>query len=312
MPTFPDVTFPDLTITDAPLSDILPAVRRLLIDGGEAVLDVPDPDLGLGLYAGERSPAGRYRSWQTWADLAELLGAHLLTPERLPGGRVRVRLRAHTPRPDPDAQGYGAGEWARVDKLEDPVFVFTLVEALRRVGPPPGGRVLALGVGGGHELDVLALAFPGRDFAVLGADIEPQALDRARARHPAGDFRVLDVNTLPRPDLGRFDLVLSLSLLQSPGVRTDALLAALVRHHLTPGGGLVLGFPNARYRDGTLSYGARVRNFVRPDLSLLMADVTDARRRLQKYGFKVFVTGKYEVLVTAILAGSKTPEGLEL
>ena len=301
-----------LSFTDEPLSDILPAVRRRLDAEGEAVLDVPDPDLGLGLYAGERTAAGRHRSWQTWADLAELLGAHLLTPERVPGGRVRVRLRAHARGADPDAQGYGAGEWARVDKLEDPVLLLTLVEALRRAGPPPGGRVLALGVNGGRELDALALAFPGRTFAVLGVDLEPLALERARERHPAGDFRVLDVSTLPLPELGRFDLVLSLSLLQSPGVRTDALLAAVVRHHLTPVGGLVLGFPNARYRDGTLSYGARVRNFARPDLSLLMSDVTDARRRLQKYGFKVFVTGKYEVLVTAIPAGSRTPLELEL
>jgi len=291
---------------------LLPAVRRALAEAGEVTFSVPDPDLGVGLYAGELTAAGIHRPWQTWTDLAELLGAHLLTPERVPGGRVRVRLRAHAHRADHDAQGYGAGEWARVDKLEDPVFLFTLVEALRRVSPPAGGRVLALGVNGGRELDALALAFPGRDFAVLGVDLEPQALERARERHPAGDFRLLDVTTLPLPELGHFDLVLALSLLQSPGVKTDALLAAVVRHHLTPGGGLVLGFPNARYRDGALSYGARVRNFARPDLSLLMSDVTDARRRLQKYGFKVFVTGKYEVLVTAIPAGSKTPEGLEL
>lgn len=302
----------ELHFTTEPLSTLLPAVRRALAEAGEVTFSVPDPDLGVGLYAGELTAAGIHRPWQTWTDLAELLGAHLLTPERVPGGRVRVRLRAHAHRADPDAQGYGAGEWARVNKLEDPVFLFTLVEALRRVGPPTGGRVLALGVNGGRELDALALAFPEREFAVLGVDLEPQALERARERHPAGDFRVLDVNTLPLPELGHFDLVLALSLLQSPGVKTDALLAAVVRHHLTPGGGLVLGFPNARYRDGALSYGARVRNFARPDLSLLMSDVTDARRRLQKYGFKVFVTGKYEVLVTAIPAGSKTPEGLEL
>lgn len=60
------------------------------------------------------------------------------------------------------------------------------------------------------------------------------------------------------------------------------------------------------------SYGARLRNFARPDLSLLAADVTQARRGLQKQGFKVFVTGKYEVLVTAIPSGVTTPTDLEL
>lgn len=294
------------------MSVVLTAVRRMLDEVGEVAFEVPDPDLGVGLYAGEVGAAGLHRPWPTWADLAETLGAHLLTPERAGEGRVRVRLRRQAATPDPDAQGYGGLEWARVDKLEDPVFLFTLVEALRRVSPPAGGRVLSLGVSGGRELDALALAFPGRTFEVWGADLEAAALERARARHPAGHFRVLDVNTLPSADLGHFDLVVCLSLLQSPGVQTDRVLAALYRHHLTPGGGLVLGFPNARYRDGTLSYGARLRNYARPDLSLLMADVTDARRRLQKYGFKVFVTGKYEVLVTAIPAGARKPGELEL
>lgn len=303
----------DLTFTHEPLAVILPAVRAALAERGEVALTVPDPDLGVGLYAGEAVPQGLHRPWQAWADLADLLGAHLLTPERAGEGRVRVRLRAYANTPAPDAGGYGAGgEWGRVDKLEDPVFLFTLVEALRRVNPPDGGRVLALGVNAGRELDTLPLAFPDRSLDVLGVDLDDSALALARARHPAATFRALDVNTLPDPSLGRFDFVLALSVLHSPGVEQDAVLRALRREHLTSTGGLIVGFPNARYLDGFLSYGARTRNFARPDLSLLLADVAAARRQLQKHGFKVFVTGKSEVLVTAIPAGVPTPCGLEL
>ncbi|EYB69561.1 type 12 methyltransferase [Deinococcus phoenicis] len=302
-----------LHFTHEPLSVILAAVRAALTEVGEVAFTVPDPDLGLGLYAGESTPQGLHRPWQAWADLADLLGAHLLTPERAGEGRVTVRLRSYAPAPAPDAGGYGAGgDWARVDKLEDPVFLVTLVEALRRVNPPAGGRVLALGVNTGRELGALPLAFPHRTFGVVGLDLDETALAAARARHAEATFLALDVNTLPAPDLGRFDLVLALSLLQSPGVRQDLLLRALRREHLTPAGGLILGFPNARYLGGHLSYGARMRNFARPDLSLLMADVSAARRGLQKHGFKVFVTGKYEVLVTAIPASLTTPGGLEL
>lgn len=292
---------------------ILPAVRSVLTATGEVAFTVPDPDNGMGRYAGERTPLGLHRPWQTWADLADLLGAHLLTPESVRAGRVRVRLRAYADVPAPDAAGYGTGShWGRVNKLEDPVFLFTLVEALRRVNPPQGGCVLALGVNAGRELDALTLAFPSRAFDVVGVDLDETALAEARTHYPRATFRLLDVNTFPVLDLGRFDLVLALSLLQSPGIRQDALLRALRREHLTPGGGLILGFPNARYLDGFLSYGARMRNYARPDLSLLVADVTAARRSLQKHGFKVFVTGKYEVLVTAIPATGPTPGGLEL
>lgn len=296
-----------------PLSVILPAVRNALATAGEVAFTVPDPDTGAGLYGGERSVWGIHRPWQTWADLADLLGAHLLTPERLGEGRVAVKLRAYGDGITPDAAGYGTGsDWSRVDKLEDPVLLFTLVEALRRVNPPAGGRVLALGVNAGRELDALDLAFPDRSFEVVGVDLDATALAAADTRHPQATFQVLDVNSLPVPDLGRFDLVLALSLLHSPGVRQDSLLRALRREHLTATGGLILGFPNARYRDGFLSYGARMRNYSRPDLSLLAADVTAARRDLHRHSFKVFVTGKYEVLVTAIPISRPTPVDLEL
>ncbi|PTA68874.1 class I SAM-dependent methyltransferase [Deinococcus arcticus] len=294
------------------MSVVFPAVRQCLRGRGEVQFTVPDPHLGPGLYAGEATPHGRHRPWAVWADLADLLGAHLLTPQPAGPGRVHVTLRAWAPTPDPDAGGYGPDSpWGRVDKLEDPVFLATFVEALRRVDPPPGGRVLALGVNAGRELDALELAFPGRALTVVGVDLNREALAAAQARHPGAQFHALDVGALP-PSLGRFDLVLALSLLQSPGVVQDVLLSRLRRNHLTPGGGLILGFPNARYRDGTLSYGARMRNYARPDLSLLAADVTNARRGLQKHGYKVFVTGKYEVLLSAIPASKRTPVDLEL
>ncbi len=307
-----------LSFTLEPLSAILPAVRAALAAGGEVTLEVPDPDQGLGLYAGELGAAGRHRPWTVWTDLADALGAHLRTPERAGLGRVRFGLCALARTPAPDTGGYGAGgEWARVDKLEDPVLLLTLVEALRRIGLPPGGRVLALGVNTGRELDALALAFPeqprpDQHFEILGVDTDASALERARDRFPGAAFLELDVTALPHPDLGRFDLIIALSLLQSPGVRGDVLLKGLCRHHLTETGGLVLGFPNARYRDGVLSYGARMRNFERPDLSLMCADVTDTRRNLQKRGFQVFVTGKYEVLVTALPMGQQVGSELEL
>lgn len=302
----------DFAFTSEPMSVILPALRRALTESGRVTFTVPDPDLGLSLYAGEATSAGIHRPLSVWTDLADLLGAHVHTPEILGAGQIRLTLRRYAPTPAPDAAGYGTdGDWARVNKLEDPVFLATFIEALRRVNPPNGGRMLALGVNAGRELEALALAFADRTFKVLGIDVDESALTTGRARYPSFSFRVLDVNTLPLPELGTFDLVLALSLLQSPGIVPHDLLRAIRRHHLTPTGGLILGFPNARYRDGHLSYGARMKNYARPDLSLLCADVTQARRQLQKHGFKVFVTGKYELLVTAIPASMETPTGLE-
>lgn len=289
----------------------LPQIMQWLTDElhakGKACYLVPDPDSGLGLYAGEQTDKGIHRPWQLWLDVAEIVGAHFLTPQPQAGGWVCLRWQALAKSAAPDATGYQpTGQWGRVHKLEDPHLLQSLLEALRRVNPPNGGRVLALGLNAGHELAALDLAFPERDFEIVGLDICPEALAQAAHNYPAANLLLADVNELPA-ELGHFDTVLTLSLLQSPQVVADLLISRLHKRHLRPTGGLIIGLPNARYRDGQLCYGARLKNFARPDLSLLMNDVTQLRRRLQRFGYKTFVTGKYEVLLTAIPAKQPTP-----
>ena len=291
-----------------PLDAVLAWLEAELARAGEAVCLVPDPDAGhaLGLYAGELGPAGIHRPYLSWQDAAELLDAHFLTPQRH-GDYVRLHFRRRTtPPPDRSGERYAAGsEFSRIDKLEDPHFLHDLHEALMRATLSPGARVLSLGVNGGRELVLLESVYPGQSFEVLGLDLEESALAVARqrfprARFPAFQFVQRDLTTLPDPALGRFDLILALSVLQSPGIVPEDLLRGLRLGQLAPGGAFILGFPNARYRGQTLSYGARMLNFARPDLSLLVKDVAAVRRHLQKYGFTVYLTGKYEVLVTAV------------
>ena len=281
-----------------PLSEVLPRLRAALLEAGEVRLSVPDPDAGAGLYAGEIGPAGRHRSYQVWLDVAEVLGARLQTPRLLEGDRIELTLQRLPPASR--SGGYGAdSEFQRIDKLEDPWFLHGFVEALQRAGLKAGARILSVGVGAGRELDALALAYPDRAFDVTGIDLDESALGLARKRHPAGTFQAGNVNALD-PGLGRFDLITALSVLQSRGVNLDVTLRGLMKQHLNPGGRLIAGFPNCRYAGGELRYGARMLNFRDPDLSLLMADVALVRRHLHKHGFKVYVTGKYEVLITGV------------
>ena len=294
------------TFSTEPLGTVLAWLRAELQGRGEARLKVPDPDAGhaLGLYAGEAGPAGIHRPYLTWTDAADLLDAQFLTPVRL-GEHVQLHFRRRQLQPPDRTPGrYAAdSQFARINKLEDPHFLHDLAEALTRANLKPGSRVLSLGVGSGRELEVLEQVYPGHTLQVLGLDLEPSVLELAQTRHPAHEFRVQDVTLPGLPALGRFDAVLALSLLQSPGIVQSDLLRTLRSDVLAPVGTLILGFPNARYRGGELSYGARTLNFTRPDLSLLIKDVMQARRALQGHGFTVYVTGKYEVLVTAVRRG---------
>jgi trans-aconitate methyltransferase len=283
------------------------------IAAGERVIDVVDPDLGRGRYAGElvehEGVAYVHRPLRVWLDLAERLGLRLLTPRPLTPPLVRLtfepldqdaRLRATADEP---TERYGADSaFARISKLEDPGFVLDLAEALARVPLPPAPRILDLGVNTGDELALLAHI---ADARLVGVDHSASAIAVARARFPGAELHIADLssgNTLGALGLGRFDLVIAMSTLQSPGIDDRELLRRIVQDHLAPDGAVLLGVPNCRYVDGEVEYGARMKNFRQPELGLLVKDVAFYRKYLQQHHRQVFVTGKHYLLVLAIYA----------
>jgi hypothetical protein len=212
----------------------------------------------------------------------------------------------------PRPERYGADSaFARVRKLEDPGFLLPWLEALQRLQLPPEARVLDLGVNRGDELAAFGWLQPPReDLCFVGVDHSASALAEARTRFPdpRHHFLEADLNALPA-QLGRFSLVVSVGTLQSPGVDDRALLRRLVQEHVAPRCALLLGFPNSRFRDGELVYGARVRNLREPDLSLLVKDLAFYRRYLHQHGFRTFLGGKYDLLLTALREPGAGPTG---
>lgn len=299
-----------------PLTEVLAHVEAAVAGGADVVeLDVLDPDRGRGRYAGEPVEIDgvtyRHRPLRAWLDLADRLGLRLATPRSAAPPCVRLRLE----RLDPEArwqaeapadvrERYGpASAYARIHKLEEPGFVVDLAAAFARVAAGPTARVLALGCNTGDELALLAARTPGllEDGALVGVDHSEGALAVARARFgPRHRFVTADLADLPALGLGRFELVLALGLLQSPGVDDRALLRRVVQDHLAPDGAVILGVPNCRYLDGELVHGARMKNFREPELGLVVKDLAFYRKYLQQHDREVFVTGQHYLLLTAV------------
>lgn len=311
---------PSRRFHDEPLIVIVRHLQGAL-GAGPVRIEVPDPDLGRGHYPGERVGPGEglvHRPLRSWCDLADGLSCRLLTPRAVDGTHVALTFERLGPEASWHAGGeeteeapeprerYGTdSEFARVRKLEDAGFLLPWLEALGRIHLPPGARVLDLGVNRGDELEAFAWLEGAPDVTFVGVDHGASALAEARARFPDARHRFVlaDLNALP-PDLGRFNLVVSVGTLQSPGVDDHALLRRLVQQHLEPGATLLLGFPNSRFRDGEVVYGARVRNLREPDLSLLVKDLSFYRRYLHQHGFRTFLGGKYDLLLTAVRGGA--------
>jgi hypothetical protein len=313
----PGADAPDLA--EATMLEILAVVLEELAAGAPIVaLRVADPDLGRGRDPGEIVElAGRpllHRPLRVWLDLAERLRLRLLTPRPCGRGLVELRLEPLDASAPWRAEGavrerYGADSpFQRISKLEEPDLLLDVADALDRIDPPADARVLGLGINRGDELALLCALRPAlaERGSFVGVDHSASALALARERVPAADLRLVDADLreLDGIDLGApFDLVVAFGALQSPGVDDRALLRHLVQDRLRPTGALLLSLPNSRYVDGAQLYGARMRNFSQPELSLLIKDLAFYRRYLQQHRRQVFITGKREVLVTAVARG---------
>jgi SAM-dependent methyltransferase len=306
------------------LLEIIARMRNQLAAGAQSCeLDVLDPDHARGHYAGERvEVAGTsyvHRPLRVWLDLAERLNLRLRTPRAIEPPLLRLtfepldeteRMRPQsTPEPNGDpTERYGiASPFSRISKLDDPGFVLDVEEALGRIALRPGARVLDLGVNTGDELELLLALDPViRDVSLFGIDHSRSAIEAASARfsHRSNvtlhEANIADPAAITRLDLGRFDLVISIGTFQSAGIDDRELLRRVVQDYLVPEGSIIIGMPNCRYVDGEIEYGARMKNFSQPELGLLFKDVAFFRKYLQQHHRKVYVTGKHEVLITAV------------
>jgi len=297
--------------TLAPMADVVAALRGALVDGAAVVeLRVVEPALAVGSYPGELverdGTRWRHQPWRAWVELAERLDLRVAIIADGAAWRLRLtRLADHTALPAPGADApherYGVGSsFDRIATLDDPTLLVDLDDALARLVLPPGARVLELGCGRGAFAAWLRHRRP--DVVFVGVDHSASALAAARAVDPAGTFVERDLASLA--DLGRFDLIVAIGVLQSRDLDDRELVQRVVTTHLTPDGGVLLGIPNCRYRDGELRPGARQKNYAQPELGLVVRDLAYYRRYLQQKRRRVFITGRHTLLVTAVVDGA--------
>lgn len=300
------------------LDEIEPWLQRRLEADGLARLRIPDPDDGEGLWPGEPRPDGApRRDWRAWLDLADAVGARMRTPRSLANSDppallltlVRLSDEAELHRARTEVRYRTHGPFARIHKHHQPGFRFPLIGAVRFAGGAAAPRrVLVAGCHRGDELEVLTgatLSIP--EDRITGLDRDDGALLEARRRFPAARFVKGDLGSdgplsldLSLDRAGeRFDLIVIVDVLQSPDLDGPAVLRRLVADHAASPGGLVVGLPASRFRDGEVVWGARTRNFTEVDLSLLIRDLAGHRRYLHQHGYRTRIGGRYDLLLAA-------------
>ena len=304
-----------MQFTTHTMQEIIPQLQAALRDTTSITFEVLDPDHVTGLYAGEEVEAGGicylYRSLRVWMELAEQLGCRMRIPQKshTPLVRItyekRVRDSFHTNTTGVKAEKYGSDSlFARIHKMEEAAFLHYYLQALHNVNIDIRRQILDLGINRGDEFEVIRHMVEKHHYQqmqLVGIDHAQSAILDAKLRFPEPNVSLYahDINDLASLNLPKADLLISIGTLQSPGINYKPFLMDLVQNHLTQNAALILGFPNSRWIDGEMVYGAKAPNYAMSEMSLLFNDVMFAKKYLQQKKFRVTITGKQYIFLTA-------------
>ena len=275
---------------------------------------VINPDIQSSLYNGNlvliEGKEYIYRGYKTWLDLAHLLGCKMLTPLikdehfiTLRYEKLQTDASFHTAQTTQEEK-YGSDSiFGEIHKNEEAAFIYYYQQALQNAGVSKRKRILNLGVNSGDEFEaIVALLGDVSEHEFVGIDYCKSAINAAKEKFTAFSnmaFYEHDINDLESLNLGEFDLIISIGTLQSSNLEFNALLMSVVQNQLKREGAMILGFPNCRWIDGEMIYGARVKNYPFSELGLLYKDVTFSKKYLQQKKFRVTLSGKDYIFLTA-------------
>jgi len=277
--------------------------------------EVLDPDLGEG-YAGEMLDIEEqtyiYRGYKSWTDLAELLMCKMMTPEKSTYPLVKLTLKKletqssfHIESQSSKVEKYGVdSHFSQIHKMEEPAFLYYYNQALQNVKLSQRTSVLNLGINTGDEFSVIKNSLDIKTYKkinLVGVDHSKTAIAYAKTSFPEENvtFFEQDINDLESLNLGRFNLLISIGTLQSPSINFKPFFMSLVQNYLEKDAAIILGFPNCRWIGGEMIYGAKAPNYAMSEMSLLFNDVIFCKKYLQQHKYRVTLTGKQYLFLTA-------------
>jgi cyclopropane fatty-acyl-phospholipid synthase-like methyltransferase len=135
----------------------------------------------------------------------------------------------------------------------------------------------------------------------VGIDHSKTAIAHAKKEFKENNvkFYTEDITKMDTLNIGKFDLLISIGTLQSPSINFKPFFMNLVQNYLEKDSAIILGFPNSRWAGGEMIYGAKAPNYAMSEMSLLFNDVIFCKKYLQQHKYRVTLTGKQYIFLTA-------------
>lgn len=306
-----------LDASQLPLHQFIQTIEKqisLLKPYEKISFEILNPDIVHSTYNGTiieiENNAYIYRGYKTWLDLAQQLGCRIRTPKQISTHKLLITYEKidlqesfHTQIAQQEEK-YGATSlFAQISKNEESSFLFYYLQALKNVNISKRFRILNLGINSGDEFEIIKNYTENfQDLELIGIDFCPSAIENAKKKFYKDkniQFYTHDINQLHTLNLEKFDLIISIGTLQSSNLNFNTTLMNIVQNYLKKTGAMILGFPNCRWIDGEMIYGAKVKNYPFSEMSLLYKDAIFSKKYLQKKKFRVTLTGKDYIFLTA-------------
>lgn len=299
--------------TTQSMYEIILYLKNMLKNKKTISFEVLNPDLFPSSYAGTKVKVENteyiYRGYKSWSDLAQKLFCRVLTPKIVNKDSVVITFeplnknKSFHNEEDDKEKYVVASSFSQINKNEEPEILLTYLQALKNVNIDKRKRVLNLGVNNAEEFEVIKqYSNEFKNIELVGVDYCESAINEANKKFESDKnvkFYTEDINNLDSLNLGEFDLIISIGTLQSSNLEFNKIFMHIVQNYLKKDGSMILGFPNSRWIDGDIVYGAKVPNYSFSEMSLLFKDAMFCKKYLQQKKFRVTLTGKYYIFLTA-------------
>ncbi len=302
-------------ITNENMFEIISYLEKELRNNDYVSIEILNPSIKDDIYAGEKLIIDNqefiYRSFKSWSDLAEILFCKLLIVG-LQENKVQIKFQKlnktesfHNDVNDEKNEKYGEDStFFRINKNDEPSFLYAYMNALINVKIEEKKEILNLGINKADEFEVIKNLLDEEtlnQMNLVGIDYSSSAIEFSKKRFPSENFTFFnhDINKLEQLNLKKADLIISIGTLQSSGLNFKLLFMDLIQNYLQDKGSIILGFPNCRWINGEMIYGAKAANYSYSEQSVLYKDVYFCKKYLQQKKYRVTLTGKNYLFLTA-------------
>ena len=247
--------------------------------------------------------------YKAFVDLAQLFFMKMLSPVYEKNKTIlrfyKLDTNSSFHKTQKSTEKYGVdSEFFSIDKTKQFSFLYHYQEALKFINIKNKKRVLNLGINRGDEFKVIKEMLEFEEFRnkeFVGVDYSVSAIEYAKKDFNEENVKFFthDINALDELNIGKFDLIISIGTLQSSNINFNTTFMSIYQNYLKKDGAIILGFPNCRWIDGEMIYGAKAPNYAFSEMSLVLKDIHFCKKYLQQKKYRVVITGKEYLFLTA-------------